>query len=76
MRGTLVTPCAFKEKARAARGFLISQENPNKNKWLEGEARPICIREKGAQFFNTEADKPLEQITKGGDSSAFADAFR
>lgn len=36
----------------------------------------FVLGKKGAQFFNTEADKPLEQITKGGNASAFADAFR
>lgn len=32
-------------------GSLIRQEKPNKNKWLEGEARQICTREKRGPIF-------------------------
>lgn len=55
-------------------GSLILQEKPNKNKWLEGEAREIYIRERGAWFLKAGADEPLEGISKS--SAAFASVFR
>lgn len=55
-------------------GSLILQEKPNKNKWLEGEARKICIGKRGGRCLKAEADEPSEGITES--SAAFADVFR